>query len=269
MDQYPRYARYAFGQFGYEEYTSPIEAFARRWGGIDLEAFIRALQEGEGRDKVLAIWVVGYEPAAWARDYLLPFLRSPQPMERWAGALGLAKMGEPQALPILLRLLTEFFPPEEWPAFEADDLWLYNGWRVQAIGLLKEWTQPEVVPALLDALPAYWRLEQAIAEESQSARRYWRMCQWRVMHTLGWLGRFDVLPGMVRALDIVQPTLSSWRVYLVLGSLHVASPDLFARSIFNEADVREQVMAALQERFDLSPKEQAHCLTYFQVQRSW
>lgn len=272
MDRYPRYATYAFGHFGYEDYTSPIEAFTRRWGGIDLEAFIRALHEGEDKDKVLAIWALGYEPAAWTREYLLPFLRSPQPMERWASALGLGKMGEPQALPVLLRMLTEFFPPKEAPASEADGLWLYNGWRVQVISLLKEWTQPEVVPALLDALPAYWRLEQAIAEEMVTGRRYWRMCQGCVMHTLGWLGRFDVLPAMVRALDIVQPTLSSWRVYLVLGSLHVPSPDLFARSVFslfNEAGVREQVMAALQERFGLSPKEQVHCLTYFRVQRRW
>src|SRR5258706_6537776 len=115
MDRSPRYARYAFGQFGYEEYTSPIEAFARRWGGLELEAFIRALHEGEDEDKVLAIWALGYEPAAWVREYLLPFLRSTKPMERWASALGLEKMGEPQALPVLLRMLTEFFPPKETP----------------------------------------------------------------------------------------------------------------------------------------------------------
>jgi hypothetical protein len=269
MDHYPRYAIYAFGQLGYEEYASPMEAFARRWGGLELDAFIRALQEGKEKDKVLAIWALGYEPAVWAREYLLPFLQNTEPMERWASALGLGKMGEPVALPVLLRMLTEFFPPKESPASQANGLWLYNGWRVQVIRLLREWTQPEVVPALLAALQAYWRLEQAIPEESQIARRYWRQCQEAVMHTLGWLGRFDLLPGMVRALDIVQPTLSSWRVYLVLGSLHVASPDLFAWSIFKESDVREQVMAALQERFDLSPKEQAHCLTYFRVQQRW
>ncbi len=212
MDQYPPYATYAFGQVGYEDYAAPIEAFARRWGGLELEAFTRALQEGEDEDKVLAIFALGYEPAAWTREYLLPCLQSKQPMERWASALGLGKMGEQQALPVLLHMLTEFFPPTERPAYEGDGLWLYNGWRVQVIRLLREWTQPEVMPALLDALQAYWRLEQAIPEKVVIARRYWRRCQESVMYTLGWLGRFDVLPAMVRALDIVQPTLSSWRV---------------------------------------------------------
>ena len=268
MDQYPPYATYAFGQLGYEDDASPIEAFARRWGGLELEAFIRALHEGEDEDKVLAIWALGYEPAAWVREYLLPFLRSTEPMERWASAFGLEKMGEPQALPVLLRMLTEFFPSKEAPGSQGGALWFFNGWRVQVIFLLKQWTQPEVVPALLDALQAYWRLAQTIPEESQIARRYWRRCQESIMYTLGWLGRFDVLPEVVTTLDIVQPTLSSWRVSLALGSLH-AHEVLSDLSILEKSDMREQVMAALQERFGLSPKQQAHCLTYYEVQQLW
>ena len=268
MDYYPPYATYAFGQIGYEDDASRIEAFARRWGGLELEAFIRALHEGEDEDKVLAIWALGYEPAAWVCEYLLPFLRSTEPMERWASAFGLEKMGEPQALPVLLRMLTELFPPKEAPSSKAGALWFYNGWRVQVIFLLKEWTQPEVVPALLDALQAYWRLAQTIPEESQIARSYWRRCQESIMYTLGWLGRFDVLPEVVTTLDIVQPTLSSWRVSLALGSLH-AHEVLSDLSILEKSDMREQVVAVLQERFGLSPKQQAHCLTYYEVQQLW
>lgn len=268
MDHYPPHAIYAFEQVDYEDDASPIEAFARRWGGLELDTFVRALQEGKESDKVLAIWALGYEPAAWAREYLLPFLQSTEPMERWASALGLGKMGEPVALPVLLRMLTECFPPKEAPSSEADGLWFYNGWRRQVILLLKEWTRPEVVPALLDALQAYWRLAQTIPEESQIARRYWRGCQESIMYTLGWLGRFDVLPRLVTALDIVQPTLSSWRVSLALGSLraHEALADL---SIPKKSEMREQVMAVLQEQFGLSPKQQAHCLTYYELQQLW
>src|SRR5260370_10498793 len=128
MDPSPRYATYAFGKIGYEDDASRIEAFARRWGGLELEAFIRALHEGEDEDKVLAIWALGYEPAAWVREYLLPFLRSTEPMEGWSRAFGLEKMREPQALPVLLRMLTELFPPKEAPGSQPAPLLFYIPW---------------------------------------------------------------------------------------------------------------------------------------------
>jgi hypothetical protein len=179
-------------------------------------------------------------------------------MQRWASALSLGKMREPQALPVLLSMLTECFPPEEKPAFEGDGLWIYNDWRRNVILVLRYFPQQDVVSALLNALQAYWRLEQAIPEEIESARITWRWTQEFVMYTLGLLDRFDVLPEMVEALEIVQPKLSRWRVSLVLGWLHadaVFPRVLGDRAILREPAMSEQIKAVLQERFDLSPEE--------------
>ncbi len=240
-------------------------------GGLKIEAFTRALKEGQGQDKILGIFALGYTITPAAHENLLPYLQSSQPMEQWASALCLAHMGEKQALPTLLRMLTEFFPPKENLTSLANDLWHYNRWRQQIILLLIQWTEPEVIPALLDALQAYWHLEQAMPERNVTSRRYWRQCQERVMYTLGWLGHFEALPQMVKALGIVQPTLSSWRVFLSLGSRHAhkTNRDIFWQSIPRKSLLREQVMAVLHEQFGLSSEEQERCLDYYEVQQLW
>src|SRR5260370_13115745 len=142
MDHYPPYATYALWQIGYEDDATRIESCPRRWGGLELEAFIRALHEGEDEDKVLAIWALGYEPAAWVREYLLPFLRSTEPMERWASAFGLEKMGEPQALPVLLRMLKELLQPQESPSSPTVAIRFCNCCRGQHIFLLTHLLHP-------------------------------------------------------------------------------------------------------------------------------
>jgi hypothetical protein len=256
---------------GWEDFTKEIEAFIKRWHGLDIESLMRVLKEGQGEDRVLAIFAVGKLRSPRSRELLLPFLRSSQPMERWASALELGRMKEEAAFPILLNMLTEFFPPKEWPSFEGDGLWIYNGWRLDALLLLAEWTRPDAIPSLLAALSGYNQLEQLIPESITTARRYWRQCQEQVMYTLGWLGYFEALPQMVKALSIVQPTLSSWRVFLALGSLHAHKmhPDILRRSIPPKSELREQVMAILQEQFGLSSEEQERCLDYYKVQRLW
>ena len=141
MSHWPDSVSYAFEQLGYEDYEEPLALFVKRWGGLDVETFARVLKEGQGDDSVLAIFALGSTGKPWACELLLPFLQSAQPMERWASAVCLGKMREEQALPVLLRTLTEFFPPKEWPSFQGDGLWLYNGWRLQIILILAEWAR--------------------------------------------------------------------------------------------------------------------------------
>ncbi len=261
MSNWPDYVKYAFGQLGYENYEDGTEPFVNRWGGLDLETFARVLREGQGDDAVLAIFALGSTGKSWARELLLPFLQSARPMERWASALCLGKMREEQALPVLIRTLTEFFPPKEWPSFEGDGLWLYNDWRLQTILTLAEWARPEAVSALLDALQAFWQLEHLIPERHTVPRRYWRWCQGRVVYALGWLGRFDVLNTLKGA----DATLDGWRVYLALGYLHahVDYPDVFTRSWRTQPGLREKVIGVLKEQLGLSEEEQERCLNSY------
>jgi hypothetical protein len=266
IPKWPEYVIYAFEQAGYEDYELNIEAFVSRWGGLEIETFARVLKEGQGEDRILAIFAIGFTRSPWTRELLLPFLHSAVPIEQCASALCLGKMREEQALPVLVSMLTEFFPPKEWPSFEGDDLWFYNGCRLEALLILAEWARPEIVPALLDALQAFRHLEQLIPEQHTIPRRYWRWCQGRVMYALGWLGRFDVLT----TLRAEEPMLSSRKVYLALGYLHahLAYPDVFTRGFRALPGLREQVMGVLKEQFGLSAEEQEHCLTAY-AETNW
>lgn len=270
MTRWPVHVTYAFEQLGYEDYAPRMKTFADIWGDLSLETFTRVLQDGQGEDRVIAIFVVGSQGSAGVREHLLPFLESDQPMERWASALCLGAMKEERVLAHLLYMITEFLPSERKPTSQGERLWLFNNWRHEAILLLTAWSRPEVVTTLLHAVRTFWQLEH-MPETNRLLKRDWRHYQEYVMYTLGWLGRFDVLTELVQQFGIVQPTLSSWRVYLALGSLHAHQvfPDLFYQTIPKQSTLREQVKAVIGERFDLSPQEQEHCLAYYQAQRLW
>ena len=271
MTQWPDKLIQVFERLGYEHYGPRIQTFVQRWGGWDQETCLRILREGEGEDKLISLFLLGEEPSKQVRSWLLPFLQSPQPKERWVCALVLGQMQAEEALPVLLSMLTEFFPPPEHPTFLGEDLWFYNMWRRRALLLLTAWPLPEVDSRLLQALYAYHELEQAIPEDHMIGRREWRKSQALVMYTLGWHERFDLLDEVVKALAIVQPTLSSWRVYLALGSLHAhrIHPRITSLSLSKLPDLREQVKEVLQERFGLTEEDQERCLDYYQVQLFW
>ena len=230
MTQFPVHVIYAFEQMGYEDYAPRIQRFIDKWGDLSLETFARVLQDGQGEDRVIAIFVVGSQGSADVHERLLPFLESDQSMELWASVLCPGTMKEDQALAHLLHMITEFLPPERKPTYQGEHLWLFNNWRHQAILLLTAWVRPEVVTTLLRSVRIFRQLEQ-MPGNNDISRRYWRACQERVMYTLGRLGRFDVLIELVKQFGIAQPTLSSWRVYLALGSLHTHQvfPHFFLR----------------------------------------
>src|SRR5260370_6860655 len=69
-----------------------VEAFASRWGGVDLEHFQQALESGEGEDQVLAIFALGLTGMAEVADLLAPFLLRGPRMQPWASALCLRIM---------------------------------------------------------------------------------------------------------------------------------------------------------------------------------
>lgn len=271
MTQWPDNIIHVFKRLGYEHYGPRIQAFVQRWGGWDQETCVHILHEGEGEDKLIALSLLGQEPSKEVRARLLPFLQSPHPKERWISALVLGQVQAEEALPVLLEMLTEFFPPSERPTFMGDNLWLYNLWRHSALLLLTAWSLPEVDNCLLQALYAYHALEQMIPEGHIIGRREWRKSQALVIYTLGWHGRFELLDEVVKVLAIVQPTLSSWRVYMALGSLHAHRiyPRITSLSFSKVPGLRDQVKEVLQERFGLTEEEQERCLDYYQVQLFW
>ena len=254
---------YAYGQAGYEDIPEGEwgpEGFTQRWGGLDAEHFARALQEGQGEDRLLAIFALGYHHTRWVAELVLPLLQSPEPQERWASALSLGLMHEERAFPVLLTLLTECLPPPDRPSDKGENRWLYNQWRGQMILVIAEYNKLEAIPQLLYALQTFQNIEQAIPDRP-GLRRYWSMCQGKVVYVLGWFDRFEILN--VGAVTPLVPW--GWYVFLALGHLHahLHSPYFFASGFIDYPTLQEHVMTMLKEQFDLSEEEQERCLKAF------
>ncbi len=72
---WPEYVYQAFAILYYGGFNEQdVEAFAARWGKLDLRTFERILQEGSGDDKVIAISALGYAHDPQALTLLAPLL---------------------------------------------------------------------------------------------------------------------------------------------------------------------------------------------------
>src|SRR6266567_3439041 len=172
-DMYETEAEYV--QRGLEmENETPIDGtdFARRWGGLAFENFVNALERGQGRDRVIAICVIGCSTNPRVRELLLPFLSSSDPKERWASARCLGAMKENQALPVLLRMLTEFLPREGHPFPLGEDNQWPELWRLYIPFLLRSWDRSSIVIALRQALLQIIAAEQHMPNDQQTAHEF-------------------------------------------------------------------------------------------------
>lgn len=133
LSTWPAYVSYAYGEMGYEGYEEQVRSFLKRWGGLDLETFVRIFKEGQGEDKLLATFALGYTKTLAAHELLLPLLESSEPRERFVSALCLGKMREEQAIPVLCEMLTAFLPSKEQHESVANSQWRW----LYTIGVLK------------------------------------------------------------------------------------------------------------------------------------
>ena len=210
MPQYPAYAEYAFTAIEVigidEEYTS---VFAKHWGGLGLDVFVRALREGSFRDQQVAAFALGWTRSRWTRDLLLPFISNEAPEVRWAASLMLGEMHEEAAFPALVGMLQEFLPSlplmESWFAFK----------QPYVAHLLGSWGKEEAILALRDTLAKLWQIEQETGEQ-EDFQTWWHY-QDALVYALGQLGAFDALTGLTIAL----PRIRLWQVTMVMGYLNV------------------------------------------------
>jgi HEAT repeat protein len=224
MDEWPDYIIKAFEAVDLadteEDAEKAIESFASRWGGLDLETFQRVLETGQGRDKALAIFALGYSGKPEVRSLLLPLLHSLHRLERWASALCLGQMQDESAFPVLQEMLTEGLFDQEIDgdtSMDEDTTW-YESQRTLVTYLLGEWNNPKIVPALRQALQATWQREQQATSSRHpwtDFRQFWHYYQDSLALTLGQLGAF----GALTTLDLPLPRLRIAMIYLVLGHL--------------------------------------------------
>jgi hypothetical protein len=92
-----------------------IDTFAKKWGGLDVNAFRRALQEGNEADRLCAIFALGYLAQPSVKELLVPFLSSSVRKERWASAISLGEGKDERAFSLLQEMLLEkmeYYPPQ-------------------------------------------------------------------------------------------------------------------------------------------------------------
>lgn len=172
-----------------------VGTFVVRWGGIDVNAFKRALQEGKGTDRLFAIFALGYLAPPDVEELLVPFLHSPVRKARWASAIVLGESKDKQAFTPLQGALVEDMechPPDAEKdltriVYEAAD---EAGRR---FGSRADWERV-VDPALIAA----WNEQQAYLGEY----RWYLIHRLAITHLLGTWGDPQAIPALRQALRL-------------------------------------------------------------------
>ena len=247
----------------YGEYQpdQEVKEFIARWGGLDKETLVRALSEGQGEDRLLAICIIGESDLSQARILLLPFLHSPEAKERWFSALYLGRRKEKLALPVLITMLTEFLPSEESPSLVTDPAW-FDQLRGRAVDTLLLWKEASLASVFRQAFLASVNGERYLPEHPVRRRillRDWYSYQDGLSYALGRKGAFGALTGIPlsprhQRIAIVKMAIGYKQVeaHLIAGELEYGWEQ--------EGELRTSVKAVLAQRFGLSEGEQEYYL---------
>lgn len=266
MSEWPTYitkAFLAFYEYGTEE--EPIEEFASRWGGLDLEIFTHVLEVGQGQDKIIALFALGYSGQPQARTALLPFLHSQVRMERWASALCLGEVQEEQAFPVLQDMLLEgLFDQQVARPDTVEDVVWYEGYRGLVAYLLGSWDNPRLVPQLRQALQASWKREQQVRAPVPLSPWAWYLSSYHTFQDAlaSALGRLDAF-GALMQLELPASRLRIALFKLVLGHLSASKGYRyrdFPWQMITDKALREDIIRVLEQRFGLSADEGAEMI---------
>ena len=264
MDRYYAFPDYIIKAFeaiyGASADEEKVEAFASRWKGITRETFRHVLSAGQGEDKVLAIFALGWMATPEDQEALFPFLHSPVQKERWATALCLGAMKDERALPYLQIMLLEglSLDPQTWPRTPEEhweEQW-YDAHRPSVVPLLESWHPPTLIPAMRQAFYRVWELVQAGHPHLFSGYVY----QDALAYALGQRGALGVLTG----LDLPPPHRKTALVCLALGHLQAKEHYKdFASEMIDNDTLQQKVAAVLGQRFGLPDEEQQDCVTNY------
>ena len=273
MSNQPEYVEYAFNAIriiSTEEWIQEdIEAFTRRWGGIDLSTFRHVLQHGHGEDRMIAAFAIGHTHSTWASDLLYPFLQNEGAGLRWAAALSLSAMNDERARPVLIQALQEFLPPPHTPPGEVGHDW-FDMKHMAVAALLSQWKNPSVIAALRETLVRVWQVERDAPAHKDL--QMWSHYEDALAYALGRLGTFD----MLATLDESELRKRLCAVNMAMGYLNVREyyrtgiMQLLSGPIFEEAyqELLTLLLQVLQQKIGLSRQEatsylQSYCSDYF------
>jgi hypothetical protein len=251
--------KHAFDEFYLEGdgvYQKEMEAFTQRWGSITFETMKRVLTEGHGDDVVIAIFALGFLQTPDTSTLLSPFLASLHVGERWASALCLGAIKDPQALPVLERLLFDGLASRDWFLVDQQNIW-EDGLRGHAALLLGEWGLQQTIPLLRKALFFTWELEQRFFSHMQGRQwsasdvQAWYYYQDALTFALGQAGAF----GALTTSSFPTVRLFFYMINFALGHLHAYN---FHNPLEWAEDevLKSKVAEILAYKFGLSEEEQ-------------
>lgn len=198
-----------------DEDEQDIPPFRERWGGLDVEAFVRALREGDPKDQQIAAFAIGSLPSCWAKEILLPYLHHEAPAVRWTVALKLGQMHAEEAFPALLHMAQEFLPPHD--VFVKYD-W-YDVCHMGVARMLGTWGKTEAIPVLRKVLAHLWQAEQDASIDVDT--QIWWHYQDALVEALGKLGDLESL-SLITSLSTPRKLL--WSVILAMSYLGYLPP---------------------------------------------
>jgi hypothetical protein len=239
--------------YGHAEWN--VEGFASRWGGLHTEAFTRVLDEGQGDDKVFAIFAIGYLEDPWAQQQMWSFVESPVRKERWASAYCLGVQHNEDALPYLKKILVDGFDLTEDMSDEEEGWYVVR--RNYVAELLTSWGSATMVPDLRQSFLAVqtWREARPLTDD------YLFVYQDTLAYALGHYGAIGALTGI----KLSAPQHRVTMIYLALGILHAKEHyevDINSEMISNK-DLQHAVEHILENQFGLSEHERQGIVVSF------
>jgi hypothetical protein len=217
---------------------------------------VRALSEGQGEERLLAICVIGCSDLPQASTLLLPFLQSSNAKERWLAALCLGRMKEEAAFPVLVSMLTEFLPSEASPLLVEEQAW-FDEERSQAAYTLSHWEGPALIPLFRHAYETSVQAERYLPDDPHILvlTQVWYIYQDVLVRLLGRWGAFGALTGMMLPPYHLRLAI----VNMAIGYCHAETRHGSGGLGYeweSEGVLRRELMSVLEQRFGLSKKEQ-------------
>nr|BBH92303.1 hypothetical protein KTA_05020 [Thermogemmatispora argillosa] len=277
--QYPYYVARAFLSVQYDDEPredeevyywyrvawEATEAFVERWGGVDEETLRRVLREGEGRDRLAAVFALGHSPFEGVNEELAALLEEPDWLLRCAAACCLVLRRDERATPLIERYLALPTPigvdggGRVSTAPQASG-W-YNLYKQLVPWMLAEWGPSSLLPALRDALLESCRegndkrLSPAAAGSLKASA-----------YALGRRGALGALHG------VKLPVLRRWLsvLYMALGYLKAAerfSREALYEQLQGDTPLSKEVLALLTEAFALPEQQAQSVLMSWQIER--
>lgn len=258
----PDSVRRAFEEiYAYGANDEKYEGFAGKWGGLTTENFQEALENGEGDDRLCAMFVLSASSLPDAATLLLPFLQSDRREERCVSAIALGMRKDERAFPYLEALLLEGLSIDErMHASERKDHQVLEGifvcdkFRPKAVQLLEPWHSPTVEQTMVQAIKALWALENSPAHFFSGGYYFETL-----IYALGQKGLFTALDEVGFAPSYHTIAL----VYLALGHFQIQAQPTLMRAVLRSQELRQRIGQFLENTFGLSGEQTERCIEAF------